>query len=236
MRAMDVMTTNVITVSPDTEIQDLAALLSNHGISGAPVVDSGGKLVGLVSEGDLLHRTETGTERRTLRQRPRWLDSFSGDRESAREYVRSHSRFVRDVMSKDVITVEETTQLDEIADLLETKRIKRVPVVRGDVVVGIISRSNLVRALVAQMNKQSTAGSVDDGSIRRAILADLQSQEWAHKVWAADIIVKDGIVHLWSSDDRSDDERQALRVAAENAPGVRGVEEHLVSVPMAPPF
>lgn len=233
MRAADVMTTNVITIAPDATVQDVAALLANNGISGVPVVDAAGTLIGVVSEGDLLHRAETGTERRTERRRSRWLDSLAADRDMARDYVKSHSRTVRDVMTADVITVTETTGLDEIANLLETKRIKRVPVVRDGKVVGIVSRANLVRALVATQSQASTGTDGDDRAIRRGLLEELQRQPWA-KVWPADVIVRDKIVHIWCSDDKSDDERRALRVAAENTPGVRGVEEHIVAVPMTP--
>jgi len=230
------MTTNVITVSPDTSIQDLAALLSNHGISGVPVVDAGNELVGVVSEGDLLHRAETGTERRTERRRARWLDSFATNRDLARNYLKSHGNTVRDVMTREVITINETTGLDEVANLLETKRIKRVPVVRDGKVVGIVSRANLVRALVAMQNQPAaTEADADDRTIRRALLEELQGQEWA-RVWAADVIVREGVVHLWCSDDCSAEQRQALRVAAESAPGVRGVEMHIVPMVVAPLF
>ena len=233
MHASDVMTTNVITVAPDTSVQDLAALLANQGISGVPVVDAADKLVGIVSEGDLLHRAETGTERRTERRRARWFDAFSWERDAARDYVKAHSRSVQDVMTRDVITVSETTELDEIANLLETKRVKRVPVVRDGKVIGIVSRANLVRALVAKQTQPAPVSDADDRTIRLGLLAELQRQPWA-RIWPADIIVSDRVVHLWCSDDRSDEERQALRVAAENTPGVRGVEEHIVSVPMTP--
>lgn len=233
MRASDVMTTNVITVAPDTSIQDLAALLSVRGISGVPVVDSGNKLLGIVSEGDLLHRAETGTERRTTRTRPRWFDFFGKEREAARDYVKSHSHCVRDVMTRDVITVDETAGLGDIANLLEANRIKRVPVVRDGTVVGIVSRSNLVRALVTAPVQTAPQVDDDDRAIRRRLLTELQDQPWA-RIWPADIIVRDRIVHLWSSDDRSEEERAGLRVAAENTPGVRGVQEHVVSVPMLP--
>jgi CBS domain-containing protein len=233
MRAEDVMTTDVVTVAPETSVQDLAALLANHGISGVPVVDAANNLVGLVSEGDLLHRTETGTERRTQRRRVRWLDAFESDRDAARDYVRSHGRTVRDVMTRDVITVTETTELDEVANLLETKRVKRVPVVRNGKVIGIVSRANLVRALATTKIPPATDTDTDDRTIRAKLLAELQGQEWA-RVGAADVIVRDKVVHVWCSDDQSEEVRQALRVAAENTPGVRGVEEHIVPTPIFP--
>jgi CBS domain-containing protein len=233
MRAADVMTTDVITVAPERSVQDLAAILANHGISGVPVVDAAYNLVGIVSEGDLLHRAETGTERRTQRQRARWLDALAWDRDLARDYVKSHSRTVRDVMTRDVITITETTELHEVANLLETKRVKRVPVVRDGKVIGIVSRANLVRALAATKSQRASDTDIDDRTIRAKLLAELQGQEWA-KVWAADIIVRDKVVHLWCSDDQSEEGRQALRVAAENTPGVRGVEEHMVPTPIFP--
>jgi CBS domain-containing protein len=238
MRAMDVMTTNVITVDPDTSVQDVAALLSERGISGVPVVDTDNRVIGIVSEGDLLHRVETGTERRpdraTGRRRSWWLDTIGRDEELARDYVKSHGRTVRDVMTREVISVGDTTELADIASLLETKRIKRVPVVKDGKLVGIVSRANLVRVLAAAGSRLTTDAAVDDRTIRQSLLAELKDQEWVH-TWAADIIVRDGVVHIWVSDDRPEEERRALRVAAENIPGVRGVEEHIVPAPMVPP-
>jgi CBS domain-containing protein len=236
MRAMDVMTTNVVTVDPDTSVREVATLLSERGISGVPVIDAQGRLVGIVSEGDLLHRVETGTERR-VRQRRRswWLDRIGPDEELARDYVKSHGRTAKDVMTRSVISVTDTTELAEIATLLETKRIKRVPVVRDGRLVGIVSRANLVRALAAAGNQLTTGAAADDRTIREKLLAELKGQEWVH-TWAADIIVRDGVVHLWISDDLPEGERQALRVAAENIPGVRGVEEHIVPAPVVPAF
>src|SRR5713226_5157894 len=122
MRAMDVMTTNVITVDPDTSVQALATLLSERAISGVPVVDRDNRLVGVVTEGDLLHRAETGTERRTQRRRSRWLDSLASDRDLARDYIKSHGGKVTDIMTRDVISVSDTAELSDIADLLETNR------------------------------------------------------------------------------------------------------------------
>jgi CBS domain-containing protein len=231
---MDVMTTNVITVSPDTSVQEVAKILSERNISGVPVVDAQNRLVGIVSEGDLLHRVETGTDRRTGRRRSWWLDTVGSDEELARAYVKSHGRTTKKVMTSEVTSVGETTELADIANLLETKRIKRVPVVRDGKLVGIVSRANLVRALAAAGSRLSADTATDDRTIRQKLLAELQGQEWVH-AWAADIIVRDGVVHIWVSDDRPEEERQALRVAAENVPGVRGVEEHIVPAPMIPP-
>jgi len=119
--------------------------------------------------------------------------------------------------------------------LLETKRIRRVPVVRDGKLVGIISRANLVRALAMTKAEPAIEADSDDRTIRAKLLTELQGQEWVH-MWAADIIVRDRVVHLWFSDDRSEEERQALRVAAENIPGVRQVQEHLVAAPVFPSF
>src|SRR5438874_7075177 len=235
MRAMDVMTTNVITVDPETSVQALATLLSERGISGVPVVDRDSRLVGVVTEGDLLHRAETGTERRTHRRRRRCLDAFATDQEAARDYVKSHGRTVREIMTREVIAVSDTTDLADVATLLETKKIKRVPVLRDGKLVGIVSRANLVRALAMTKSEPAIVADNDDRTIRTKLLAELQGHEWVH-MWGADIIVRDRVVHLWFSDDRSEDERQAVRIAAENIPGVQRVEEHVVPAPVIPAF
>jgi len=233
MRAVDIMTPDVITVDPDTSVQALARLLSERGISGVPVVDSDKRLVGIVSEGDLLHRAETGTERRIEHRRSRWLDTIASDEDLAREYVKSHGRKVKDVMTANVISVTDTMELADVAMLLETKRIKRVPVVRDGKIVGVISRANLVRALAATKSDRVIDFDSDDHTIRDKLLAELMGQEWFKvqrwfRIWAADVIVKDGVVHFWLSNDQSEEERRALRVAAENVAGVRRVEEHIV--------
>jgi CBS domain-containing protein len=227
------MTTQVITIGPDASVQDLAMLLSQRGISGVPVIDSDNRLIGIVSEGDLLHRAETGTERRTERRRSRWLDSLASDRDLARDYVKSHGGKVRDVMTRNVVTVSDTAELADIANLLETNRIKRVPVLRDGKLVGIISRANLVRALAAIPSRP--ASDSDDRSMRAKLLAELSGQQWAN-IWAADIVVRDKVVHFWFSSDQPEEERQAARVAAENVPGVRGVEQHIVPAPVIPGF
>jgi len=234
MRAVDVMTTDVITVDPDTTVRALATLLAERGISGAPVVDSSGRLVGVISEGDLLHRAEIGTARRhRVRRRSWWLDDFASD--LAREYIKSHGRTVKDIMTRDVVTVSEDTELAEVAALLEAKRIKRVPVMREGKVVGIISRANIVRAVGATKGAPPREGEDDDRSIRARLLAELGREEWA-KVWPEDVIVRDGVVHFWISEDEPPEKRQALRIAAETITGVRSVEEHVVPAPAVPAF
>lgn len=235
MRAMDVMTTDVITVDPDATVQALAALLAERGISGAPVVDAVGHLVGVVSEGDLLHRAEIGAARRhRVRRRSWWLDHYAS--EDAREYVKDHGRKVRDIMTGDVVTVTEDTELSDVAALLEAKRIKRVPVVRDGKVVGIISRANIVRAVGATKGASASAGEDDDRSIRARLLGELVREEWATMVWPEDVLVRNGVVHFWLSDNEPAEKRDALRVAAESIPGVRGVEEHLLPEPLPPAF
>ena len=234
MRAADVMTTHVITVDPDATVRDLATLLAERGISGAPVVGPNGRLVGIISEGDLLHRAEIGTARRHReRRRSWWLDHFASD--LARDYVKSHGRTVKDIMTRDVVTVSEDTDLGDVAALLEARRIKRVPVMREGKVVGIISRANIVRAVGATKGAPPREGEDDDRSIRMKLLAELGREEWA-KIWPEDILVRDGTVHFWISADELPEKRQALRVAAETIAGVRGVEEHVVPAPAIPGF
>jgi CBS domain-containing protein len=235
MRAKDVMTTHVITVAPDTPVREVATLLAERAISGVPVVDGTGRVVGIVSEGDLMHRTETGTERHPTHRRSWWLDGLAAERDLARDYIKSHGRTAKDIMTREVISVTEDTDLGDVATLLETHRIKRVPVMQDGRLVGIISRANLVRALAAAPIPTSTAASVDDRSIRTSLLAELKDKEWAH-VWPADIIVRDGVVHFWFTDDQPEEQRAAMRIAAENTPGVRGVEQRLVPAPVIPAF
>ncbi len=219
MRALDVMTSGVITVGENSTVPEAAKLLSEHGISAVPVVDKDNRVIGMVSEGDLLHRTETGTERR----RSWWLEMVSSTDKLAGEYIKSHSSKVKDVMTRDVLSVTEDTPVADIAILLESNRIKRVPVLRDGKLVGIVSRANLVRALA--MTISEPGGEADDRSIRDRLLAELRAQKWA-EVSPANVTVKDGVVHLWSSY-LSEQEKRALVVAAESIPGVRRVEDHM---------
>jgi len=235
MRAMDVMTMEVLTVDANTTVRAVAALLSERGISGVPVVDAANRVIGIVSEGDLLHRAEIGTERRAKRRRSWWLHSLASD--LAPDYVKSHGRSVADVMTRKVISVSEATELADVAMLLETHGIKRLPVVNNGTLVGIVSRANLVRALAATEKAASTASDddeqiirnrVQDELIRKRLLDELSKMEWAKTVCAADVIVKDQNVHLWFTDDQPPEQRRAVHIAAENTAGVRSVEEHIV--------
>jgi CBS domain-containing protein len=229
MLAADVMTVNVVSVDPETPVQEIAKLLSERGISGVPVVEKSGKLVGMISEGDLMRRVETGTQPR----RSWWLEMLSTNTELASDYVKTHGRRARHVMTAKVVTVEEATPLVEVAEILERHRIKRVPVVRKGALVGIVSRSNLVRALASGGQKPSAAAGQDD-AIRDQLLAELKRQKWA-EASRGNVIVTAGVVHLWGTI-LSEEERQALRVAAENVPGVRGVEDHTTLMPALPPI
>ena len=175
----------------------------------------------MVSEGDLLHRVETGTEQ----CRSWWLEMIASTNQLAADYIKSHSGSVKDVMTRDVISVIDTTAVADIAVLLETNRIKRVPVLRDGKLVGIVSRANLVRALAMTISGVPGGAEGDDRSIRDKLLAELKAQKWA-EVSPANVTVKDGVVHLWSSY-LSEQEKRALLVAAENIPGVRRVEDHM---------
>jgi CBS-domain-containing membrane protein len=224
MKARDVMVSPVVTVKPTCSVQEVAKLFLEHRISGVPVLDDQGKLVGIVSEGDLLHRVEAGTER----QHSWWLRIVAGDGTLAADYAKAHARKVADVMTRNVIAAAPETPLNEIAMLLEEHSIKRVPVVRDGQLVGIVSRANLVQA-VASMRAPLDVP-ISDTKIRESLLAHLRGQPWAHTS-LLNITVNDGIVDLWGMT-YSDAERKAIRVAAETAPGVRAVNDHLMERPV----
>jgi CBS domain-containing protein len=223
MKAKDVMTRRVISVAPDASILEALRLMLANQISGLPVVDKSGRLVGIVTEGDFLRRSETGTERR----RPRWLEFLLGPGMVASDYVHSHARRVDEVMTSDVQTVTEEAQLGDIVTLMEKHRIKRLPVVRGAELVGIVSRANLLRTL-AGIAGEIAPGPKTDEAIRNQVLAELETQRWA-PADMIDIIVRNGVVELWGTvlDARL---RDAARVAAETVPGVKAVKSHVVWV------
>lgn len=220
MKVRDVMTRSVVSVGPNETIGRAIRLMLQKGISGLPVIDTFGRLVGMVTEGDFLRRTETSTTRR----RPRWLEFLVGPGRIADEYIHAHGRKVSDVMTVDPISVTEDAALDEVVSLMEKRQIKRVPVVRGDQVVGIVSRANLLHAL-ASLSARQAPSNVTDQNIREQLLAELGKEKWA-PIGALNVTVRDAIVDLWGTipDDR---ERRALIVAAENIPGVKEVRDHI---------
>lgn len=220
MKARDVMSSRVVSIAPEAAIQDAIRLMLDNRISGLPVVDASGALVGIVTEGDFLRRAETGT----LRKRPRWLELLIGPNSLATDYVRSHGRRVEEVMTRTPVTVGEDAGLDEIVALMERKRVKRLPVVRGREVVGIVSRANLLHAL-ASVSRDLPPAPASDAEIRTQVMDELARQPWA-PIALVDVIVKDGVVELWGSITESK-QGEALRVVAENVPGVQGVVSHL---------
>ena len=220
MKASDVMTRNVITVGPEASVANAIRLMLDNNVSGLPVL-ADGKVVGILTEGDLLRRSETGTER----HRPRWLEILMGPGRMAGEYVRTHGRKVEEIMTTDLISVAEDTPLDEVVGLMERRRIKRVPVIEGDVLVGVVSRADLLRSLLRAMEAHHAEVRRDD-EILEQILAELAKAAWVPRDGLS-ISVQDGVVDL-NGVILEEKEREALRVVAENTPGVRAVEDHLV--------
>jgi CBS domain-containing protein len=227
MNAADVMVANVVTVGPEARVSDVAETLLKNRISAVPVVDAAGKIIGVVSEGDLLHRAESDTEVR----RSWWLNALSSKESIAADFVRSHSQRVTDVMTKRVITASPETPLHEIAHLLEKNGIKRVPIVKDGKLVGIVSRANLLQAL-ASLKRVETGKTPDDAGIRERIISELNRQAWARPS-LINVIVQDGTVELWGIVD-SKSEKEAIRVIAETAPGSRAVKDNLIIQPVVP--
>lgn len=219
MQASAFMTHDVVSVRPDTPLDEVVQLMLTHRISGLPVVDDGA-VVGMVSEGDLLRRPETGTERR----RRHWLHLFGSSDTEAAEYVRTHGMTAGDVMTTDVVSITEATAIEDIAHLLESRRIKRVPVLRDGRLVGIVSRADLLRGLGSRLGPRRHEG---DSEIRAALLAELGRQPWAPLPADVSVLVQDGVVHYWGYV-RSAAQRQAMIVAAERIAGVRQVDDHML--------
>ncbi len=220
MKAKDIMTRRVISVAPEASILESARLMLQHRVSGLPVIDAAGRLVGVVTEGDFLRRVEAGTELK----RPRWLEFIAGPGRLATEYVHSHGRKVADVMTGESVTVGEDTPIEEVVRLMEERRIKRLPVMRGTKVVGIVSRANLLHAL-ASVAPGAPLAAKDDQAIRDRVLDELAKQPWAPPN-LTDVTVRNGAVELWGVV-TADHQREAATVVAENIAGVKKVANHL---------
>lgn len=217
------MTRQVITVGPETSVVEAADTMLRHHVSGLPVVDSAGTLVGMVSEGDFIRRAEIGTQRR----RGRWLQLLVARGQNAAEYVRERSRKVSGIMTPNPVTVAEDTPLEDVVRMIERHSVKRLPVMRGDHLVGIVSRSDLVRAVVT-LTRDIPEPTADDDHLRSAIIAAIEGNDWSPCRF--NVIVRDGVAHLGGivTDERC---RQAAIVAAENVQGVRQVQDGLCSYP-----
>jgi CBS domain-containing protein len=224
MKAADVMVSAVISVRPNACVEEVASILLANRISAVPVINEEGELLGIVSEGDLIRRAEAGTERR----QPWWLEYLTGKQVLAAEYVKSHSRKARDVMTRCVITATPDTPLGDIANLLERNRIKRVPIVQYGKVVGIVSRANLLQALATMPAKEATTARADDSEIREKVLSRLNAERWRPSL--LNVTVHDGNVDLWGFV-TSNDEKKAARIAVEEIVGVKSINDHLTIPP-----
>ena len=219
MRAHQIMTRPVISVTPETTIVDAANTMLQKHVSGLPVVDAAGKLVGIISEGDFIRRSEIGTQRK----RGRFLKFILGPGQEAIDFVREHGRKIAEIMTPEPVTIGEDTPLEEIVQLMEKNNVKRLPVTRGNKIVGIVSRSNLLQA-VASVAREIPDPTADDDHIRNRVIDALAKNDWCP--FGLSVIVRDGIVHLSGviTEERS---RQAAIVAAENVTGVNKVHDHL---------
>jgi CBS domain-containing protein len=222
MRAHQIMTRDVITVTPRTTIQDVANIMLRSHISGLPVLDDAGRLVGIVSESDFLRRGEIGTGRK----RPAWLQFFLGPGWTAADFVRERGRRVEDVMTRDPVVVGEQTPLEELVRLMEKRGIKRLPVMSGGALSGIVTRSNLLQA-VASMAREIPDPTADDDHIRDRIARAVNATDW--RPIGFEVTVRNGVVHLHGII-TTDHARQAAIVAAENVAGVKEVHDHLCFV------
>ena len=225
MQTKDIMTSDVVTIMPETRVRDIARLMLIHQISAVPVLDADGKIVGIVREEDLIHRVETGTEQHHVA----WLTLQADLEERAHDYVKSHGMRAADVMTRDVESVRPQTPVNAVADLLGKRRVRNLPVIQEGKVVGMVSRVDLLRGLAGQAARPKAPGSVDDGTINKRLWQTLRSADWLNAA-SIQIAVKDGVVELWGWVD-SDEQKLALGIAASSIPGVRAVEDHLVKIP-----
>jgi CBS domain-containing protein len=222
MRAHQIMTRNAITVLPETPILEAAHKMLENRVSGLPVLDASGTLVGIVSESDFLRRSEIGTQQK----RARWLQCFLSPAHSANDFIHERGRKVEDVMTREPVAVDEDTSLDELVHLMEKNGIKRLPVLRDDKLVGIITRANLLQA-VASMAKEIPDPTADDAHIRDRIIRTLEATDW--RPTGLQVAVRNGVVHLHGLI-INDSARRASIVAAENTAGVKEVHDHLCFV------
>jgi CBS domain-containing protein len=227
VKAKDIMTAPVVTARADTSVQDAARLMVKRRISAVPVVDESDRILGIVSEGDLVRRAEIGTG---TPERSWWLRLIGEPAEDAARFVRTHATRIGDIMTRPVVTIAEDAPVQEIADLLERRNVKRLPVTRDGRVVGIVSRANLVALLARRRTRRAAAAQQNDDEIRAEFLAQLRQTEWA-SVGEAQITVKDGVITLRGIVN-SEAERDATRILAEEITGVQRVEDRREVIPL----
>lgn len=220
MKARDIMTRRVRTATPDMTVSEIAQLLVKHNISGLPVVDDRRRVIGIVSEGDLLRRHETGTVRRS-----RWLDFFLDSTARAREFAKTRGRRVADIMTRSVVSVAPDTDVADIADLLERRRVKRVPVLQRGKLVGLVSRQDVIAALAKPTKAKGTRRRTSDAEIHEALSRGMRANSWTDRA-IVNFTVNRGVVELSGVVD-DPDRRDALRVLAENIAGVRAVRDNV---------
>lgn len=221
MQAQDVMSTVVATIDAGATVQEAAKLMLERRISALPVMDSKDRVIGVVSEGDLVRRTELGTGA----ARSWWLRLLAEN--AAQDYLKTHGTSVSDVMTRPAVSVRRSTPLHEVARLLEKHRIKRVPVLEAGRLVGIVSRADLVRRLATSPARPAPRAS-SDRALRRQVLKQV-AQSGVDALYV-NVTVEGGTVHLWGSV-RSALEQKALRAAAKAA-GIRRVEDHTFVMPL----
>jgi CBS domain-containing protein len=224
VKAQDIMTRAVVTVGPHTPVPDIAAMMVEKHISGMPVVTERGEIIGIVSQSDLLHRVETGTEREGRRKW--WFLNLADADALAREYAKAHGLRAQDVMSRYVISVRDEAELRDVADILDTHRIKRVPVLQGGRLVGIITRGDLVRAL-SQVQVSKPAKKVDDAALHKTLRDRIRAQPWVNESYIS-VTVNDGVVELWGFVDTVD-QHSALRALVEETDGVSRLEDKITA-------
>ena len=223
MKVSDVMTRTPVTTGPDESLEDAVNLMLKTRVSGLPVVDAKGAVVGILTEGDLLRRVELGTARHPAG----WLATFLAPGRAARDYIRTHGRKVGEIMTTDVVSASADTPLSEVVALMETQQIKRLPVLEKGRLIGIVSRADLLRALTRLLPDRCVVAT-SDVELRKRVLAEVAKHPWAPRA-NVDATVEDGVVELRGAV-TDDQERVGLRVVAENTPGVRAVHDRLIWV------
>ena len=228
VKAQDIMTRAVVTVGPYTPVPDIASMMVEKHISGMPVVTESGQIIGILSQSDLLHRVETGTERESRRKW--WFLNLADADALARDYAKAHGLRAQDVMSRYVISVRDDAELRDVADILDTHRIKRVPVLQEGRLVGIITRGDLVRAL-SQVQMSKSVKKVDDAALHKTLHDRIRAQPWVNDSYIS-VTVNDGVVELWGFVDTVD-QHSALRALVEETDGVSRLEDKVtVGVPL----